>query len=87
MKTAIETMIKSRRTGLARPRQRGSVAARVGPAMFPRTVTIVRRSGCLFQARWLFSAVRTQVSAEQFFPSPEFRPTINTHRAGVVPAV
>src|SRR5579859_8184964 len=87
MTTAVEPMINARRTGLARPRQRGSVAAWVVPAIFPRTGTSVRHSGCLSQVSWLSSATRTPVSAVKSYPSPEFETTINTHRAGVVPAV
>src|ERR1019366_436870 len=63
MTTAVEPMIKSRRTGLARPRHRGSVAARVTPAIFSRTVTTVRHPGCRFAAPWLPSATTTPVSA------------------------
>ena len=85
MTTTVEAIIESRRTGLARPRHRSSVAARVTPAIFPRTVATVPHPGCRFAAPWLPSATSTPVSATQSYPSPEFETTIKTHRSDVVP--
>src|SRR2546428_104263 len=87
MTTAVEPMIKIATNRLGLPRQRGRVAARFTPSTFPPTGTIVRHPGRLFEAPWLSSAIRTTVLPAQSYPSPDFETTINTHRAGAVPAV
>jgi hypothetical protein len=87
MTSVVEPMIKSRRTSLALPRQRASVAMQFTPSTFPPTGTIVRHSG--LPIRGALAVVRHfhPVFPAQSYPSTEFETTINTHRADAVPAV
>jgi hypothetical protein len=52
MTTAVKLMIESRPIGLACPRLRGTVAARVALATFPHTAATVRHPGRQFAAPW-----------------------------------
>src|SRR5437879_13873680 len=73
MTPAVGTMIASRRIGLAQPRQRRSVAARVVPAIFAGVGSVVRHSSCLFKVTLLPSTIRTPLSASQSHPLTRVR--------------
>src|SRR5579862_9123999 len=63
-------MIRSRRTGLALPRQSDRMATRVGSPIFPCIGTLVRHPGHLFGPPWLEFAIRYSVLPAQSYPHP-----------------
>src|SRR5690242_10480569 len=74
-------MIRSRRTGLAPPRQSDRMATRVGPPILLRIGTRVRHHGRLFEPPWLESDIRYPIFPAQSYPHPSSRRE-STHIGG-----